>query len=115
MREVNLTGGGDFPLTSVKYQDHFYSEIDMTSTDNNFSEAPSITIYPNPSHTFIKIEGEYLSGKMRITLSGIDGRQVLKEGFQDGQSIDVSKLPTGLYLYSVNNNDRNYVGKLMIE
>ena len=57
-----------------------------------------IQVYPNPCSTYISING-LPENKIRYKIYDMNG-MLVNCGFNDGQNIDVSMLPTGLYTLS---------------
>jgi hypothetical protein len=65
-------------------------------------EMGRIAVYPNPSNNYIYIE-DITQSSMPFTLTDIYGKKVL-EGIQNnGEAIDVSQLPAGIYLLQMGN------------
>ena len=62
-----------------------------------------IQVYPNPCSTIISING-VTGNKIRYMIYDMNG-VLVNSGFNDGQNIDVSMLPTGLYNLIVENKD----------
>lgn len=62
-----------------------------------------IQVYPNPCSTYISING-LPENKIRYKIYDMNG-MLVNCGFNDGQNIDVSMLPTGLYNLIVENRD----------
>jgi photosystem II stability/assembly factor-like uncharacterized protein len=76
----------------------------------------SFPVYPNPATERITINlSEYqLTGVTDIAIYDINGR-VVKTWQQEGEkfNLDVSSLPEGKYIVTVNNQDRSYTSRLI--
>ena len=95
-----LTGVSDsFQYTSVR-------KLVFTTTSGLHEEVDAknlISIYPNPAKSFINLKN--LDGKeMNVVIYSVAGIQVANlKNVSEGQSIDVSFLPNGVYFVKVNN------------
>ncbi|MBO5956323.1 MAG: T9SS type A sorting domain-containing protein [Bacteroidales bacterium] len=67
----------------------------------------SYNLYPNPASDFIMIEN---ANQYDVTIHDMSGRIILKEKPNDGR-IDVSHLPDGTYIVSVNNESTTVIIK----
>ncbi len=80
-------------------------------------ETPSLTeiiAYPNPAASdvyFIVPE----SGTYNLRICNLTGLQVLSKSITAMETVDVSALKAGIYLYSVSDNGSIATGKLVIE
>jgi photosystem II stability/assembly factor-like uncharacterized protein len=66
--------------------------------DNNSGK-----IYPNPANEMIHIEGFYCSGEIKIEITNIQGKVLIKTFKRD---INISNLKEGLYIISILNQDQ---------
>ena len=73
----------------------------------NITTSTEIYIYPNPCSTIISINGIF-ENKIRYKIYDISGLLV-NSGLNNGQNIDVSTLPTGLYTLFVEDENKNIV------
>lgn len=82
-------------------------KIESVTGDNNL-----IRIYPNPMQEFVKIEGE---GLLSVCIYSITGKEICRRniGGRDSETINVSGLPGGLYVISVNTKDGMTSKKLL--
>ncbi|TVZ59799.1 putative secreted protein (Por secretion system target) [Flavobacteriaceae bacterium MAR_2010_105] len=69
----------------------------------------SIKVYPNPASDALYVKGISDEGSSNILLYNINGSLVLgakiDNSYNQGQKIDIQKLPTGLYLMRIVNNN----------
>ncbi|MFC2138536.1 T9SS type A sorting domain-containing protein [Bacteroidota bacterium] len=114
-----LMGGGYYKLTcyyesdtliykNPEYDKCFYSNWTDIGSDNRVN----ILIYPNPSNGYIAVKG---INNGLFMLYDSSGKILLKTDVNfNEQKIDISGFKTGLYYYSVHNNDLIYHGKLIL-
>ncbi|MFZ1592975.1 MAG: T9SS type A sorting domain-containing protein, partial [Chitinophagales bacterium] len=73
------------------------------NTENNF------VIYPNPAHDFITIFNTAISTDETtylISISSADGKTCYDENHQMAEKIDVSNLPSGNYICTINDGSK---------
>ncbi|MCK4920278.1 MAG: T9SS type A sorting domain-containing protein [Bacteroidales bacterium] len=117
---TGLVGGDAFYLSCVKDNDGFLfrkneSEacVKLSVSDNN-KIANKPMIYPNPFSEFLHINSLEGIGKSTFRLYGSDGKIQLQTEISEKAIIDVSALSTGLYYYSIiNDNQFGESGKLI--
>jgi plastocyanin domain-containing protein len=89
---------------------------DMTSDPSSVNEqilSADIKIYPNPvSGQWVQIESES-SSPMHISVSDIEGREVLNTVISDG-SMDVSGFNKGVYIVRIQQDTKAYSQKLVL-
>ena len=74
----------------------------------------SCSIYPNPAHDFVVIDG--VEGQARVTITDITGREVARfEVRNERTEFDVSRLGAGQYFIRIVGNGINTVKKLIVE
>ncbi len=81
------------------------------------ADSEDIRIYPNPIHDYIIIElkNEYAEMVFAYTIVNLLG-QAVAEGFLTGQqSIEVSKLNSGLYIINITNSKKTFSQRLVKE
>ena len=80
--------------------------------------APACTIYPNPTRGSATITVTGISGKVRISVVDIDGREVATETLYciDGcaKTMEVGKLAQGAYFVRITSDNANIVKKLIV-
>ena len=85
-----------YPLSSIrKITCH---EVQGTIEDVELS----IALYPNPAHD--KVTFRNVQGTQTVKIYALDGRLMKTLQITEGQSIDISYLPAGLYLFNVGNH-----------
>lgn len=80
-----------------------------SSVQNNFLPSSQIKMYPNPAQSWVRFEAEGLQrGRYSLQINNVLGRRMLsKEIDSTGDlqlDLDVSQLPSGIYLYSLINS-----------
>ena len=76
--------------------------VSSTGVNNITGQQNSVRIFPNPATNVINIEA---SVKVRIRISGLDGRTLLEQN--DVKSMDISALANGVYMINVYDQDNN--------
>ena len=71
----------------------------------------NIKVYPNPTSSKINIEG--LDGKYQIDILNVHGSKCKSVNFYGSSTvIDISDLPSALYIFSITNETENYSIKI---
>ena len=78
------------------------------STSINEEKNSSLSIYPNPAKDILNIDGVYNS----ITISNIHGQTVLVTNSK--KEVNISSLQQGIYLITIESNDKKIMKKLTI-
>jgi len=65
---------------------------------------PAVRVYPNPTASQIIFEGEPLSGE-KIQIFDNSGREVSRSVVSSGNRVDLSSLPSGIYLIKFQNKE----------
>lgn len=84
-----------------------------TSLSVDEFKASNYSIYPNPTNDILNIKVKRSFGEVKITLSDINGRVVLKttKTLNDNATLNIGKLQSGLYILTIkgeaiNTNDK---------
>ena len=78
----------------------FFSECkQVITTSAEKTQANNISVFPNPVNYELKIANYEGNGKYSIT--DITGKQIVNGQWQNGQSINVSTLPRGIYILKI--------------
>ena len=72
----------------------------LLSTQNMYAKNKTVSIYPNPVHSTLSIDYGTLTG-CRVCIMDITGRTLISQAADNKTSVDMSKLQTGIYIYSV--------------
>ncbi|HRO72622.1 MAG TPA: T9SS type A sorting domain-containing protein, partial [Saprospiraceae bacterium] len=77
------------------------------TVSTNPSSFSTLTLYPNPSNSYVKIEG---LGHKTYTyqLSCIDGRHIHNGTVPEDHLIDIQTLDQGVYILNVASTDQTY-------
>jgi Leucine-rich repeat (LRR) protein len=82
---------------------------------NNFS----IVIYPNPVLDIVSIANVFREGKIRCTILDISGkefsRQEISNNFSPEIKLTLPKLSPGFYFLIINDGEKNYSNKFIVE
>jgi photosystem II stability/assembly factor-like uncharacterized protein len=75
-----------------------------------------LEFYPNPAHDKITIESSFITGKTYLVISNSLSQEIIKQKIINNKTqIDVSFLPSGIYLVKVKNDKMVETGKLIKE
>ena len=92
----------------------FTSELDDVIMGISGRETAKLRVYPNPANNRVKIEMPG-SGEMEMWMLTLDGRIVKREYFVNNADLDVSDIPSGMYLLRfVDNTGASKVEKILI-
>ena len=103
--------------TNIFDKDVFYCKVDMSSffTDleaiTNQNTQSTISVFPNPVSDILYINSELKINKLIIF--SIDGKIVFSGN--NTNSVDVSKLPNGMYIISAQTNIGYKIAKFLIK
>ena len=93
----NTSSGGDYLIKSI-----VFSETQLSSGD---FERIQLSMYPNPVDEFLFIDSEY---KLQSEIYNMSGQKMLDSS---SNSINVSKLPKGVYLLKRGKNIKKFIKK----
>ena len=85
----------------------------FSATDIQKTIKPKLKIYPNPTKKIVNIETESNVGTINYKVITLTGSIVLS-GITEGKSINISKLPSGVYLCSIESQAEKMVIKLVV-
>ncbi|PTB96920.1 hypothetical protein C9994_05200 [Marivirga lumbricoides] len=93
----------------------YYSPIDVKVTDNDDFLSENISIYPNPAMESIHINYPNEFARVLFELYDINGKKIISTSVNKAESIDISTLRKGLYLYHIRSDKYKSVGRLIKE
>lgn len=91
-------------------------QYEVITNTHEISKNETFEIYPNPANdrVFIKMNG--LNEKSEVKIFSVDGRLIKNQQLSNNESlVDCSFLKNGLYLLQLQNGDKSYQSKLMIQ
>ena len=90
----------------------------LTSSRSSFKDEPSnLTIFPNPTADYLQITCKNLMNNISVAVFDMSGREMLHKKFfenSDQVTLDVSQLPSGIYLVNVSDGKNNFPQKISI-
>lgn len=92
-------------------------EIDSRTIKNNFT----MKAFPNPTRDRVMIRLEHLNiGNIHVEISNLQGQRLIQKDYQvnadsDSFEMDVSKLPSGLYILMARQKGIQEISRLVIE
>ncbi len=72
---------------------------------------PKSYIYPNPVTDHLKVKGDF----DRIEVYSLQGVLVFTKKISGGQTIDLTRLPKGLYFVKLKSDDNEFIQKILIQ
>ena len=89
--------------------------IDATTLGLNENNVLTVKIYPNPViNDEVSISIPTVSSNTTMSLFGLDGRLFLKENIKNNTTtINMSKIPSGVYLLKVESEEGSQVSKII--
>jgi hypothetical protein len=96
---------------------YFHTAI-VTGMNDITAKNKNIIVYPNPTIDKITIENKSNTIKdCTVSIKDIQGQEVLRESatLSKAFTIDVSKLNSGVYFITLQNEKENYVSKIVIQ
>jgi len=100
--------------------DFFIRNQIIVNTDDIPSEAGSMRLYPNPTSNLVQLELNGVSGQAELYVHDVNGRTLYQQSLPqviDGylHSLDVSRLPNGLYYVQLVGEDGVVTRELVVQ
>ena len=99
-----------------KVYDYSENNLPTLIADDKFIYQSAFTIYPNPVSNQLIIEyiGQWI-GETNVQVRNIMGQSVAFKVYQTTyrQSLDLSNVPSGIYLVSITNGNKTYFNKII--
>ena len=109
-------GAGIEPIDSLQTKFNLVHSCDPSGLDEYAELNRNINIYPNPTQDFLNIRcSSELEGVCQYTIIQLDGSIVLKGAFIGSESIDISELNAGTYIVRIENSNKVYSKRVIIE
>lgn len=91
----------------------FFTDGPCTVSVNELNK--QIEIFPNPTKDFLQINAG-LGGRKELTVMSISGQTILKDSFLNKKkTLDLSRLPAGMYLIKISSKDGNVTQRIIKE
>jgi hypothetical protein len=97
--------GGSFTkigTDSIQYLARYYSTDSVVVGIQNHKKNKKMRLYPNPTNKILNIESE--TDFEQFTICNIFGQELIKNKWQENK-IDISTLPSGVYILKLKNRD----------
>jgi hypothetical protein len=111
LKGTTTAGNYDFGLVANNL-DFFLKNYGTSSTGDVEETNATIRAYPNPTSGMLSFKG--VSGKYRCVLYSLDGNVLLDRELTEFETLDVSSLKNGLYIYMIRENGLTHFGKWML-
>ena len=93
----------------------FYPESVVSSNDEHFAELP-FEVWPNPATDLIRIQYQDTNGPMTISILDLHGHVIgQKRNMVSGSEMEISTLPSGIYIVQLSNGKEIGYKKLVKE
>ncbi len=70
-----------------------------------------LTLFPNPSHDFINISGEYNSNASQTIVYGMNGQVALQTSYKHDEAIDITNISSGVYVLAILDSNNNVLAR----
>jgi len=107
--EANLNGGRGISIDDISIDE--FNNIETTNKIIN-----TYTLFPNPCNDILTISSKNNNTEnLNITIKDVTGKEVLnnKINFLNKTDINISELRNGIYFINIENQEMNYVNKLI--
>jgi hypothetical protein len=95
-------------------RDYVYSEMNVHVVGSEQEDMAMLaSLYPNPVNDLLQVDLPEGTSSAMISLYEITGRQVMRRHLEAGQSLSLSYLPPGIYLYNLSVDGKIQSGKLV--
>jgi hypothetical protein len=102
----------DLPELAAYIFGNKQTDVWLNTTSTNTYHSSKLTIYPNPAHHQIRIQGT--KGKSQLSIYSAIGQLLMKYDFDDETTLPLS-LAAGLYVLHIRNGETLTVHKLIVE
>lgn len=97
---------------NIIYFDDLYGDLASSTGINTVSEE-SIKLYPNPATDQIRIQSK--KAVESYTIIGLTGQSVLQGSVLPNNTLDISELPSGIYIFQCVIGSNNHMLKFSVE
>lgn len=113
-RPRNVAGFAKFNMSLM--DESMIKILGYISSVSETAEAGKLTVYPNPSDSFVNISLDYAENDFLLKIYSSDGRNVLQQMIRRQAKVNVSALPVGFYIVTATSPETGaeYQQKLMI-
>lgn len=88
-------------------------KFDGTLANPTFESGASIAVYPNPANNFVTIASQELNS-YSLNVTDLTGKVVMQQSLSGIEnSVDVSALTSGVYLFNINSDSRTETFKII--
>ena len=88
-------------------------DVPLGSSGINENKIESLKIYPSPTNSILTVETDYIQIKS-MTIKNIDGKILDTYSPNNRKAkIDVSHLPSGIYLIQINSENKNEIKRFI--
>ncbi|MCW3788956.1 T9SS type A sorting domain-containing protein [Plebeiibacterium sediminum] len=92
----------------------FFYRNDDTNTDTSEKDIFTLKVFPNPATDILWVEGYNEMMPIRIELFSLNGQKVLDQKLINNNTVDISRIKTGIYIYKVTQDNQVNTNKILI-
>lgn len=114
----NMEYSADWLSRRIAYLDEVFTNTDLLSSIHKVDQPSgtnNISIYPNPATDHIVIDSESGTVVHSVNIRNAAGQLLIVDLLQDGNRLDLSTLPSGLYLVTFRLADRSMITQKLIK
>lgn len=114
--ELEVTYNTQFPNADGTFQINGMSmiaELKVGSTSISDGQLSNVSIYPNPTTGLLNISG--INGNLDVTLTNVQGQQVLNTTISGDATIDLSTQPRGVYFIRLTSDSSSRIEKVVLK
>ena len=104
----------NFPVAAVEF--NYENQIiqrnstvtkDATILTLSDTAKDAVKIYPNPARNNISVSG--VANDQQYEIFSFDGKKIKTGKYSSGETIDISRIPTGIYLLKISNQNLKFI------
>jgi hypothetical protein len=107
-------GNTENPRAFTVTQDAIFKAIFTSTTGVTDIESSAISIYPNPAEDYITVILPENVSNAVFTVYDMQGKALLQQNISNKETVSVSNLAAGIYIYSMRTEKENYQGKIVL-
>ncbi|HVA99418.1 MAG TPA: T9SS type A sorting domain-containing protein [Bacteroidia bacterium] len=86
---------------------------DLNTVKNYFSNPKNLTLFPNPATNALNVKTNFEAKDLTYQIYNVTGQEISEGNFDSGETnnIDISQLPSGMYMLIVHNTEGQFAKK----
>jgi len=114
--ELDVTYSEEMPNSDGLFEVHGMSmivDLKVGSTSISDGQLSSVAIYPNPTTGLLTITG--IDGQFDVTVTNVQGQQILRSAVAGQATLDLSNQPKGIYFVRLTSDNSSRIEKVVIK